>query len=161
MTTFCTGITAQFPRFIASRINGNPLVLVPVPAAEVPAVKSVLEVAEPAREPVRQPEPAMTEPVEAAAPAEDKAHNGYRDGTYYGWGYSRHGDIQAYVTIENGRIAAAGIEKCWTRYSCSWIQHLPAQVVSRQSPEVDYVSGATQSVNAFYGGIVEALAKAK
>ena len=31
----------------------------------------------------------------------------------------------------------------------------------RQSPEVDYVSGATQSVNAFYYAVVEALNKAK
>ena len=38
---------------------------------------------------------------------------------------------------------------------------LPPQVVTRQSAEVDYVSGATQSTNAFYYGIVEALAKAK
>ena len=34
---------------------------------------------------------------------------------------------------------------------------LPPQVVSRQSPEVDYVSGATQSTNAFYYAVVEAL----
>ena len=30
----------------------------------------------------------------------------YKDGTYFGWGTSRHGDIQAQVVIENGRIAA-------------------------------------------------------
>jgi len=34
-------------------------------------------------------------------------------------------------------------------------------VVARQSPEVDYVSGATQSTNAFYYAVVEALARAK
>jgi len=38
---------------------------------------------------------------------------------------------------------------------------LPPQVVTRQSAEVDYVSGATQSSNAFYYAIVEALSKAK
>jgi uncharacterized protein with FMN-binding domain len=85
----------------------------------------------------------------------------YKDGTYSGWGTSRHGDIQASVVIENGRIASASIAQCLTRYSCSWIAHLPPQVVSRQSPEVDYVSGATQSVNAFYYAVVEALSKAK
>jgi len=78
-----------------------------------------------------------------------------------GWGTSRHGDIQAQVVIENGRIAAATIAQCLTRYSCSVIAKLPPQVAERQSPEVDYVSGATQSANAFYYAVVEALAKAK
>jgi len=63
--------------------------------------------------------------------------------------------------IENGRIVSARIAQCMTRYSCSWIDHLQGQVVSRQSPEVDYVSGATQSTNAFYYAVVEALSKAK
>ena len=85
----------------------------------------------------------------------------YKDGTYLGWGTSRHGDIQAQVVIEGGRIVSATIAQCWTRYSCSWIAALPPQVARRQSPEVDYVSGATQSTNSFYYGVVEALAKAK
>ena len=63
--------------------------------------------------------------------------------------------------IESGRIASATIAQCLTRYSCSWIAHLPGQVVSRQSPDVDYVSGATQSSNAFYYAVAEALSKAK
>ncbi|MBP6774101.1 MAG: FMN-binding protein [Gemmatimonadaceae bacterium] len=85
----------------------------------------------------------------------------YKDGTYLGWGTSRHGDIQASITIADGRITAASIAQCWTRYSCSWVAHLPAQIVARQSPDCDYVSGATQSANAFYYAIVDALAKAK
>ena len=85
----------------------------------------------------------------------------YHDGTYFGWGTSRHGDIQAQVVIENGRIAAATIAQCLTRYSCSVIARLPPQVAERQSPEVDYVSGATQSTNAFYYAVVEALGQAK
>ena len=38
---------------------------------------------------------------------------------------------------------------------------LPPQVIARQSAEVDYVSGATQSSNAFYGAVVDALKQAK
>ena len=56
---------------------------------------------------------------------------------------------------------SAAITQCLTRYSCSWIEHLQGQVVIRQSPEVDYVTGATQSTNAFYYAVVEALSKAK
>jgi uncharacterized protein with FMN-binding domain len=84
-----------------------------------------------------------------------------KDGEYYGWGTSRHGDIQAGVEIKGGRITGAWVQQCLTRYSCSWIAALPGQVVARQSPEVDYVSGATQSTNAFYYAVVEALARAK
>ena len=77
------------------------------------------------------------------------------------WGTSRHGDIQAAVVIEGGHIARATISQCLTRYSCSIIEKLPPEVAERQSPEVDYVSGATQSTNAFYYAVVEALGKAK
>jgi uncharacterized protein with FMN-binding domain len=41
------------------------------------------------------------------------------------------------------------------------IENLPPEVAQRQSPEVDYVSRATQSTNAFYYAVVEALGKAK
>ncbi len=87
--------------------------------------------------------------------------SGWKDGKYTGWGYSRHGDIEAEVVIEGGRIASAIISQCRTRYSCSVIDILPPQVAKRQSPDVDYVSGATQSADAFYGAVVEALSKAK
>jgi hypothetical protein len=85
----------------------------------------------------------------------------YKDGTYTGWGSCRHGDIQASVVIEAGRIASATIAQCYTRYPCTWIEHAPGQVVARQSIKVDYVSGATQSVDAFKQAVAEALAKAK
>ena len=115
----------------------------PAPAAEqAPAV-----VEPPAPGPAPEPPP-PPKPV-------------YKDGTYLGWGTSRHGDIQAQVIIQNGRIESATIAGCYTRYSCSVIAKLPPQVAERQSPETDYVSGATQSTNAFYYAVVEALSKAK
>ena len=95
-------------------------------------------------------------PPPAAVPAPK-----WKDGTYTGWGTSRHGDIQAAVTIENGRIISATIAQCLTRYSCNVIGRLPPEVPERQSAEVDYVSGATQSTNAFYYAVTEALGKAK
>lgn len=108
---------------------------------------------------------------EAAKPAEERKPDApsnllmpkekYKDGTYLGWGTCRHGDIQAQVIITDGRISSASIAQCWTRYSCSWVSHLPGQVVARQSPDVDYVTGATQSANAFYWAIIDALSHAK
>lgn len=105
--------------------------------------------------------PPAQAPAASAAPADTEHSLGLHDGTYTGWGTSRHGDIEATVVIKDGAIASATISRCLTRYSCSWISHLQAQVVKRQSPEVDYVSGATQSTNAFYYAVVEALGKAK
>jgi uncharacterized protein with FMN-binding domain len=105
--------------------------------------------------------PAPAEPVaEPAAPPAAAAQAKYKDGTFLGWGTSRHGDIQASVVIQDGRIVSTAIAICATRYSCSWIANLPGQTVERQSPKVDYVSGATQSSNAFSDAVAEALSKA-
>ena len=93
-----------------------------------------------------------------AAPAAPKV---WKDGKYTGWGFSRHGNIEAAVTIEGGRIASAVISQCRTRYSCAVIENLPPEVARRQSPDVDYVSGATQSADAFYEAVVAALDKAR
>jgi uncharacterized protein with FMN-binding domain len=102
-----------------------------------------------------------TPPADTVTPLPDKPVAQWRDGVYTGWGTSRHGDIQASVDVRNGRIVAATITQCLTRYSCSWIAHLPPQVIARQSASVDYVSGATQSSNAFYSAIAEALKHAQ
>jgi uncharacterized protein with FMN-binding domain len=127
---------------------------IPAPSSPVAvvALPEVIQAAEP-------PAPAAeikTEVAPAAPPAPM-----WKDGAYTGWGYSRHGDIEASVVIEGGRIASAAISQCRTRYSCSVIDRLPPQVAQRQSPDVDYVSGATQSADAFYGAVVAALSKAK
>jgi uncharacterized protein with FMN-binding domain len=84
----------------------------------------------------------------------------YKHGLYSGWGTSRHGDILAYVEIKNGRIKSSFIGECLTQYDCSWIAKLPPMVVEVQSAEIDYISGATHSSNAFYYAVVNALKKA-
>ena len=129
----------------------TPATLPPTPAAPAFAPPPVIE-----RQADPPPTAKLADPTPEAPPS---AH--WKDGTYTGWGYSRHGNIEAQVVIENGRIASATISQCRTRYSCSVIDRLPPQVAQRQSPDVDYVSGATQSADAFYGAVVEALGKAK
>ena len=120
------------------------------PSAPAPATPAVAETIPAAPAPTPAPEP----PPPPPAPK-------WKDGTYLGWGSSRHGDIQASVIIENGRIASATIAQCLTRYSCDVIASLPPEVPQKQSPDVDYISGATQSANAFYYAVVDALGKAK
>lgn len=129
----------------------------PIEPAAAPPVASAVTTPAPIPEPVVDPPP-PAEATPVAAPATKAA---WKDGTYSGWGTSRHGDIQATVVIEGGRITSATISQCLTRYSCSWIAHLQGQVVTRQSADVDYVSGATQSTDAFYYAVVDALTKAK
>lgn len=115
----------------------------------------------PATTAITDPLVTTEKPEEAPTPALKMPKEHYVDGTFLGWGTSRHGDIQASVKVEGGRFVAASIAQCWTRYSCSWVSHLPPQVVTRQSPDVDYVSGATESANAFYWAVIDALKKAK
>jgi len=109
---------------------------------------------------------AANERTDAAAPS--AAKSGYKDGTYLGWGSCRHGDIEASVVIQEGKIASVAISQCLTRYSCSWIApkiqggglpDLHGQVVERQSTKVDYVSGATESSYAFADAVTAALSK--
>jgi NosR/NirI family nitrous oxide reductase transcriptional regulator len=93
------------------------------------------------------------EPTSAAAAK-------WRDGTYTGLGDSPHGDIEARVVIKDGRIVEAGIATCDTRYPCDVIAPLIHQPVERQSPDVDYMSHATESSDAYYNALVAALENA-
>jgi uncharacterized protein with FMN-binding domain len=100
--------------------------------------------------------------VEAPPPEPPAVARGqYKDGSYTGWGSCRHGDIQASVVVDGGRIVSAKVVQCLTRYSCNWIEPLYPQVAQRQNAEVDYISGASESSDAFHDAVAEALAKAK
>jgi uncharacterized protein with FMN-binding domain len=81
----------------------------------------------------------------------------WRDGTYTGLGDSPHGGIEARVVIKDGRIVEAAIATCDTRYPCDVISPLIHQPVERQSPDVDYMSHATESSDAYYNALVAAL----
>jgi len=174
----------EFEAQIARRNAPAPLATV-APAQAIPAVPAAPP--PPARK--ARPRPAPAEVPKAAAPEATpetpsaasvappaaapaaQPRSQYKDGTYLGWGTSRHGDIQASVEIASGKITSAAIVQCLTRYSCSWISprtpgtgspefDLPGQVVTRQSAKVDYVSGATESSDAFFQAISQALSKA-
>lgn len=93
--------------------------------------------------------------------ASKKLDFGYRDGHYVGYGTSREGDIEVIVEVKNRRIVSTTISQCLTRYPCSWVEKLPDQVIERQSSDVDFVSGATESSNAFILAVGDALSKAQ
>ena len=90
--------------------------------------------ASPVDPPAPQPAAAAPAPDSAAGTAQKKDEaDQLKDGVFYGWGTSRHGDIQASVEIKNGKIVGAYIAQCLTRYSCSWISDAAAG--SRPAPE--------------------------
>ncbi|MGH9888462.1 MAG: FMN-binding protein [bacterium] len=124
---------------VADTVRAAPTPVVPAPAAPTPTAPPIDTIAKPA--------------------AADSVVV-WKDGTYFGWGTSRHGDIQMGIEIKDARIKSAFISECNTQYDCSWIRHLPKQVIDRQSAEVDFVSGATQSANALYRAVVNALKQA-
>jgi uncharacterized protein with FMN-binding domain len=130
---------------------------------------------DPARPPPPPPPLTTPPPVIAASPtappaAAAAAASGtaapavpseWKDGKYSGWGSCRHGDIQALVEIKGGRIVSAVVSSCRTVYSCDVISKVVPQVVTRQSADVDSVSGATQSADAFFWAVSSALNDAK
>ena len=103
--------------------------------------------------------PASTSPTPVAAAV--AVQTKWKDGTFSGWGSCRHGDIEATIEIKDGRIVSAIVSSCQTRYSCDVIAKIIPQVVARQSADVDTVSGATQSADAFYWAVTQALGNAK
>ena len=141
---------ATSPKAVRRRPASQILNGASVPTVDSPSTLAPPLVGTPAAEPAK-----LSPPAPAVSP---QTH--YKDGTYSGWGSCRHGDIQASVVIQGGRIVSVEIGQCLTRYSCSWIANLPGQVVSRQNPGVDYVSGATQSSDAFSDAVSAALSQA-
>ena len=156
-------IAAAAPVATAGAAPVTPAAAAPVAPAPAAPVAPVAPVAPAPAAPIAPVAPAPIAPVAPVAPVAPAApvKTGYRDGTYLGWGHCRHGDIQAQVVIVDGRIASATIATCLTRYSCSIIDKLPPQVAQRQSPDVDVISGATQSGDAFYYAVLDALYLAK
>ena len=116
-------------------------------AAPVPVASAEPDTTAPAApEPVAAVAPAPVAPVPAApvapapaptpAPAPAAAKPKWKDGTWHGWGTSRHGDIQAEVVIKDGKIAKSSISQCLTRYSCDVIDILDRKSTRLNSSHV-------------------------
>jgi uncharacterized protein with FMN-binding domain len=122
--------------------------LVPAPATAVPAPVASRQ----------QPTPTPTAPATArAAPAAPVATAAYKDGTYEGSGTSRRGGFRVAVTIQGGAITNVALTQVTTQYPALRIAALPGQVIVRQSAQVDRVSGATYSTQAFQQAVQQAL----
>lgn len=99
-------------------------------------------------------------PATAAQPTSTPVAT-YKDGSYTGTGNSRHGGMKVALVVANGRITSANVVACSTRYSCSDVDPLVSETVSTQSVPVHYISGATDSSDAYYEAVSSAIAQAK
>jgi uncharacterized protein with FMN-binding domain len=84
----------------------------------------------------------------------------YRDGTYRGAASNVFGSVEVAVTIGDGRIRQVQITRCTTFYPQSYVDGLPAKVLTAQSADVAVVSGATGSWQDFTAAVQQALAQA-
>lgn len=125
-----------------------------VASASIPVVPTTGVAAASAGQAVARPAPATSTAARATATG------AYKDGTYTGSGTSRRGGFDVAVTIQGGRVTNVALTRVTTQYPASRIAALPGQVVARQSAQVDRVSGATYSVQAFQQAVQQALAAA-
>jgi uncharacterized protein with FMN-binding domain len=109
--------------------------------------------------PTAVPTPVRTAPTASRAPAAATL-GAYKDGTYSGQGSSRRGGVVVSVVVQAGRIASVTITQSTLQYPLRDIAGLPAEVVQRQTAQVDTVSRATYSSQAFKGAVAQALSKA-
>jgi uncharacterized protein with FMN-binding domain len=84
----------------------------------------------------------------------------FKDGTFTGSGDSRRGGFDVAVTVKGGAIADVQITRVFTYYPVSRVAALPGQIIARQNDQVDRVSGATYSVQAFQQAVRVALTQA-
>jgi uncharacterized protein with FMN-binding domain len=85
----------------------------------------------------------------------------YKEGTFTGTGSNRRGYIQVAVTIKNDKITDVSFSDFAMHYSIDDVLGLPNEVLQNQSAQVNNVSGATYSTQAFQDAVQEALSQAQ
>jgi uncharacterized protein with FMN-binding domain len=88
-----------------------------------------------------------------------KSH--YKNGTFEGSGSNRRGSIGVKVSITNDKITDVEISHFAMHYSKNDVVGLPQEVIQKQSAQVQNVSGATYSTQAFQNAIEDALTQAR
>ena len=87
---------------------------------------------------------------------------GYKDGTYTGSAQGFGGTIGVSVTVSGGKITAVNVTSASgeTASYLSSAKGVISRILSKQSPNVDTVSGATYSSNGIINAVKNALGKA-
>jgi uncharacterized protein with FMN-binding domain len=155
-------------RLAASELTPIAALSVPAAPASVPTMTTTVPIVSAPATPTSVPAPASvprqaTPTIAAPSTAQNTATAttvAYRDGTYEGQGTSRRGGFRVAVTIQGGKITNVAITQATTQYPASRVAALPGQVVARQSAQVDRVTGATFSTQAFQQAVQQALTAA-
>jgi uncharacterized protein with FMN-binding domain len=139
---------AAAPAPVVPASSSVPVPTTPVPVAALPASPATAT--------------AVTTTAAGAPAATPAVAKKYKDGAFFGWGRCRHGDLKVIVELKDDKIVSAEIAECYTRYSKNVISRLPKQLTDRQNPDkLDRISGASDSSDAYYYAVVEALKAAK
>jgi uncharacterized protein with FMN-binding domain len=152
---------------LISTATSTPSVVVGASAAATPtasatATSTAAGAATPGTSATATPATASTATPGTSAMATSTATgSAYADGTYSATGTSRFGNVTASVTIASGKISNVQITKVTTSFPMSRIASLPAQVISAQSANVNVVTGATYSSQAFKQAVQTALTQAQ
>jgi urocanate reductase len=87
----------------------------------------------------------------------------WMDGVFLGRANGAHGDIEVQVTVGKGKIAKVEVlsQKEEPGVSDLALQRIPAEIVKKQSLEVEAVSGASMTSKAIMAAAQDALQKAK
>jgi uncharacterized protein with FMN-binding domain len=85
----------------------------------------------------------------------------YKDGGFTGTGASQYGDLSVEVTVRRGRVASVEVTRATTFFPADAVSPLIPEVIARQSAQLDVVSGATGSSQAFREAVQHALGKAR
>ena len=154
-STSLTSVTQSVP----STPNAASGVIPTVPPTVIISPTAAAAASKPTSLPPTAAPPTAVPPT--AVPSPTAVAQKYKDGTFVGQGYSRHGGVIAAVVVKGGKIVSANVQSCSTRFPCSAIDPLPPLVVQSQSPPVDYVSGATDSSMAYQQAVTSALTQAQ
>jgi uncharacterized protein with FMN-binding domain len=84
----------------------------------------------------------------------------YANGTYSATGTSSLGNVTVSVTTSAGKITNVQITRVTTKFPVSRIASLPAQVIQKQTANVNVVTGATYSSQAFRQAVQLAMTQA-
>lgn len=154
----------------ASALVSEPIASIPqVAPTNAPVVLAVPQAA-PVAVPTRRPTAtAVARATPKPAPTVAPTPKGlYRDGTYTGPVTDAfYGVVQVKTTIQNGRIASSEFvrypndRRTSVRINNYAVPHLQTEAVRAQSANVDVISGATLTSNAFVESLQAALNSAK
>ena len=158
------GAATPAPTVITQQLPDS---LQPAPTAPPPALSMPQAAPQPTATAVPASRSALAKP-QAAPTATAIAKGQYRDGTYTGPNVDAfYGPVQVKATVRNGKIADVQFvrfpndRRTSVRINAVAVPYLQSEAIQAQSADVDFISGATLTSEAFAESLQAALNTAK